>query len=223
MIPTPDLIDLLASRAAPVRRLRRPAVRAALWLLLAAGIVGLLAIGQGIRPDFWQRMGEPAFVIGLAATVLTGTCAAVAAFMLSLPDRPRCWALLPLPPFAAWVATIGYQCLTDWVVFDPAGMRWGETARCFSTLALASLPLALVMIVMLRYAAPLRPTLATLVTSLAVSAIAATALALTHDLDASIMILLWNFGTAAAIAGVGGALGPRMLAWAGTRLTAQHR
>jgi len=222
MIPTPDLIDLLASRAAPVRRLRRPAVRAVLWLLLAAGIVGLLVIGEGIRPDLWQRLREPVFVIGIAATALTGISAAIAAFMLSLPDRPRFWALLPLPPFAAWVAMIGYQCLTNWVVFDPAGMRWGETARCFSTLALASLPLSLVIIVMLRHAAPLRPTLTTVVAGLAVSAITATAMALIHDLDASVMILLWNFGTAAAIAGLGGAFGRRMLAWAAVRLTPQQ-
>ena len=222
MISTPDLIDLLASRAAPVQRLRRPTVRAGLWLLLAAGIVGLLVIGQGIRPDLRQRLGEPVFVVGIAAMVLTGICAAIAAFMLSLPDRPGYWAVLPLPPFAAWVSTIGYQCVTNWVVLNSAGMRWGETARCFSTLALASLPLSLVILVMLRYAAPLRPTLVTLVAGLAVSAITAAAMALIHDLDASVMILMWNLGTAAVIAGLGGAFGRRMLAWAAARLAPQQ-
>ena len=219
MIPTPDLINLLAARVTPVRRLRRPAVRAALWLSLAAVVVGLPVIGQGIRPDFWQCLREPGFVIGISASGLTGICAAIAAFMLSLPDRPRRWALLPLPAFAVWVSTIGYHCLTNWVVFDPAGMRLGETARCFSTLVLASLPLSLVILVMLRYAAPLRPTVVALTAGLAVSAIAATAMALIHDLDASLMILMWNFGTAAVIAGLGGAFGQRMLAWVAIRLT----
>jgi hypothetical protein len=222
MIPTPDLIDLLASRVTPVRRLRRPAVRAALWLLLAMVVVGMLVVGHGLRPDFWQRVREASFVIGIFAMVLTGICAAIAAFMLSLPDRPRRWAFLPLPAFAVWVSTIGYQCLTNWVVFDPAGMRWGETARCFSTLVLASLPLSLAILVMLRYAAPLRPTAVTLTAGLAVSAITATAMALIHDLDASIMILMWNFGTAAVIVGLGGMFGRRMLAWAATRLTLQQ-
>ena len=222
MIPTPDLINLLAARATPVRRLRRPGVRAALWLSLAAVVVGMLVIGQGLRPDFWQCLREPGWIIGIAASALTGICAGIAAFMLSLPDRPRLWALLPLPAFAAWISTIGYQCLTNWVVFDPAGMQIGETARCFSTLVLASLPLSLVILVMLRYAAPLRPTVVTLTAGLAVSAIVATAMALIHDLDASIMILMWNFGTAAVIAGLGGMFGRRMLAWVTTRLTPQQ-
>jgi hypothetical protein len=101
-------------------------------------------------------------------------------------------------------------------------MRWGETARCFSTLVLTSLPLSLAILVMLRYAAPLRPTAVTLMAGLAVSAITATVMALIHDLDASIMILMWNFGTAVVIVGVGGMFGRRMLAWAATRLTLQQ-
>ena len=222
MIPTPDLINLLATRVTPVRRLRRPAVRAALWLLLSAVVVGLLVVGHGSRQDLWQRVRETSFVIGIFATVLTAICAAIAAFMLSLPDRPRRWALLPLPAFAVWVSTIGYQCLSNWVVFDPVGMRWGETARCFSTLGLASLPLSLAIVVMLRYAAPLRPTVVTLTAGLAVSAVTATAMALIHDLDASVMILMWNFGTAAVIVGLGGLFGRRMLAWVATRLMLQR-
>ena len=222
MMPTPDLINLLATGVTPVRRLRRPAIRAASWLLLAMIVIGLLVVGEGIRPDFRQSLRDPGFVIGIVATVLTGICAAIAAFMLSLPDRPRRWALLPIPAFALWLSTIGYQCLTNWVAFDPDGMRWGETARCFSTLVLTSLPLSLAILVMLRYAAPLRPTAVTLTAGLAVSAITATAMALIHDLDASIMILMWNFGTAAMIVGLGGMFGGRMLAWAAARLTLQQ-
>lgn len=222
MIPTPELIDRLVARAAPVRRLRRPGVRAALWLSLATITVGLLVTGEGIRPDFLERLREPGFVIGIASSALTGICAAIAAFMLSLPDRSRLWGLLPVPAFAAWVSTIGYQCLTNWVVFDPAGLRLGETAQCFSTLVLVSLPLSLTFLAMLRYAAQLRPTAATLVAGLAVSAIAATAMALIHNLDASVMILMWNFGTAAIIAGLGGLFGRKMLAWATARLRLQR-
>lgn len=222
MMPTPDLIELLATGVTPVRRLRRPAIRAASWLLLAVIVIGLLVVGEGIRPDFRQSLRDPGFVIGIAAMVLTGICAAIAAFMLSLPDRPRRWALLPVPAFAVWLSTIGYQCLANWVGFDLDGMRWGETARCFSTLVLASLPLSLAILVMLRYAAPLRPTAVALTAGLAVSAITATAMALIHDFDASLMILMWNFGTAAVIAGVAGMFGGRMLAWAATRLTLQQ-
>ena len=133
--------------------------------------------------------------------------------MVSLPDRSHFWFFLPAPTLAAWLSTIGYQCLTNWVSFEPDGIRLGETVRCFATLVLTSLPLSLAMLVMLRYAAPLRPTTVTLTGSLAVAAITATALSLFHDLDATVMILIWNFGTAALIVGLGGMLGRRMFSW----------
>jgi len=68
--------------------------------------------------------------------------------------------------------------------------------------------------VMLRYAAPLRPMSVTLTGSLAVAAITATALSLFHDLDATVMILTWNLGTAALFVGLGAALGGKMFSWA---------
>jgi len=222
VITTPDLIDSLTTSMTPVRRLRPPLVRAASWLLLAAAILGLLAVSQGIRADLPQRLQQAGFTVGVGATLLTGICAAVAAFMLSLPDRSRLWLLLPIPALLAWLSTIGYQCLTNWISFDPGGMRLGETARCFATLVLTSLPLSLAMLVMLRYAGPLRPTATTLTGSLAVAAITATALSLFHDLDATVMILIWNLGTAAAMVGIGGLFGRRMFSWVAPR-SSLHR
>jgi len=197
MITTPDLIGALAANLAPVRRLRPPVTRALSWLLLAALLLAVLAVSQGIRPDLAQRLHGPSFILGVAGASLTGILAAVAAFMLSLPDRSRFYLLLPAPALVLWLSTIGYQCLTNWVSLEPNGIRLGETARCFATLVLTSLPLSLAMVVMLRYAAPLRPMSVTLTGSLAVAAITATALSLFHDLDATVMILTWNLGTAA--------------------------
>lgn len=217
MITTPDLINALAANATPVRRLRPPLTRAACWLLLAAFILVLLAVSHGVRPDLAPRLQQPPFVTGMLASLLTGILAAIASFLISLPDRSRLWLLLPAPALVVWLSTIGYGCLTDWVSFGPEGVRLGETARCFATLVLTSLPLSLAMLVMLRYAAPLRPTAVTLTGSLAVAAITATALSLFHDLDATVMILMWNLGTAALIVGLGGMLGRRMFSWVAPR------
>lgn len=217
MITTPDLIESLATSLTPVRRLRPPLMRAGCWLLLAAVILGLLAVSQGIRPDLARRLQQAGFASGMAASLLTGICAAIAAFMLSLPDRSRLWLLLPAPTLFAWLSTIGYQCLTDWISLDPNGMQLGETARCFATLVLTGLPLSLAMLFMLRYAGPLRPTVTTLTGSLAVAAITATALSLFHDLDATVMILIWNLGTAAVIVGMGSLSGRRMFSWVAPR------
>src|SRR5260370_11344988 len=98
VIKTPDLIASLAANATPVRRLRPPVMRAACWLLLAAAVLTLLAINQGVRPDFAQRLREPAFVICIAASLLTGVLAAIAALLGSLPDPARPLPLLPMPP-----------------------------------------------------------------------------------------------------------------------------
>jgi hypothetical protein len=215
VIATPDLIESLATSMTPVRRLRPPLIRAGCWLLLAAVILGLL--GEGIRPDFLPRLQQAHFTIGTAASLLTGMSAAIAAFMLSLPDRSRLWVLLPTPALLAWLSTIGYQCLTGWISLDPNGIGLGETARCFATLVLTGLPLSLTMLVMLRYAGPLRPTATTLTGSLAVAAITATALSLFHELDATVMILLWNLGTAVMFIGLAGAFRRKIFSWVAPR------
>ena len=217
MIKTPDLITSLAANVTPVRRLRPPVTRAACWLLLAALVLTLLAISQGIRPDLAQRLQDPAFAIGMAASLLTGILAAFAAFLVSLPDRLRLWLLLPAPAFAVWLSNIGYQCLVQWISIGPNGVSLGEATRCFATLVLTSLPLSLTMLVMLRYATPLRPTAVILMGSLAVAAITATALSLFHVMDATVMILMWNVGTAALFVGLGGMFGRRMFRWVAPR------
>lgn len=219
MITTPDLINALVSELAPTRRLRPPLARAAGWLILAAVVLLLLAVNQGIRPDLALRLEDPAFVATLAGALLTGVLAAIAAFMLSLPDRSGLWILLPAPGLGLWLSTVGYQCLTNWVSFEPGGLRLGETARCFATLVLTSLPLSLAMLLMLRHAAVLRASSVSLVGSVAVAGVTATALSLFHELDASVMILMWNLGTAAVFMALAGALGRRMFSWVGPRLT----
>jgi hypothetical protein len=49
--------------------------------------------------------------------------------------------------------------------------------------------------------------------ALAVAALTSFALSLDHDLDATVMILVWNLGTAALITAIGGLLGRRMFLW----------
>ena len=195
MNTTPDLIKALSANLVPVRRLRKPGVRAACWLVFAALILALLAISQGLRPDLVQRLHDRDFALGIAGSLLTGGFAALAAFMASLPDRSRLWLLAPLPALALWLANIGYQCLTQWVSLGADDLSLGETARCFATLVLTSLPLSLTMLLMLNYAAALRPAPVALMAALAVAAMTATALSLFHALEASVMVLMWNLGT----------------------------
>lgn len=213
MITTPDLIEALSAEAKPVRRLRPPLFRTCLWLSLAGLILVLLGILQGIRADIFDRLSEAIFAVRLAGALATGVLAAMAAFYLSLPDRSRLWILLPMPAVALWASTIGYGCLTNWVNLEPDGLRLGTAAQCFATLLLTSLPLSLVMLGMLRHAAPLRPATVAMVGGLAISGITAAALSIFHNIDATVMVLLWNLGTTAIVTTLAGAFGRRMFAW----------
>jgi hypothetical protein len=209
VIRTSDLIEALVSDARPVRRLRPPVQRAALWLLLPALIFGLLTMGHGVRSDLAQRLGQPDFIVGTVASILTGALAALASFMLNLPDRSRGWALLPVPALLVWMATLGHGCLVNWVNIGPDGVELGETARCFGTVLMTGLPLALAMFAMLRRGSLLSASTVTLMGSLAVAAMSATAMSIFHSLDATVMILVWNLGTAALIVAVGSFLAHR--------------
>lgn len=212
MIATPDLIATLSANPPPVRRLAAPWLRAGLWLLLAACVLVLIGISHGLRPDLAHALAQPRFVLGLAATLITGITAALAAFLLSLPDRSRHYALLPLPSLIVWLGTIGSSCLVHWVAIGANGMRMAEAASCLATLVLTSLPLSLVLIVMLRHAARLGPGLVLWMGSLSVAAFTACALALFHTIDASVMVLMWNIGAALIVALVARLSGARLLA-----------
>jgi len=220
---TPDLIDALVETATPVRRLRPPIIRTGLWLAFAAIMLGLIAIAHGLRPDFFDRVRQPLFVLSMLGALATGVLAAVASFRLSLPDSSRLWIVLPLPALALWVATIGYGCLTDWVSMDPDGVHMGEAVRCFATLLMTSVPLSIAMLVMLRYAALLRPLEVSVMGGLAVAAVTAFALSLFHDLDATVMILIWNLGSAVLIAALGSLFGRSMLTWMASHFTTLPR
>ncbi len=213
MRPTSNLIASLVADAAPVRRLRPPMVRAACWLLLAALILALAASHHGLRPDLAAKLAQPVFVTGVAAAMLTAVLAAVAAFMASVPGRSRRWLLLPVPAFLAWFATVSYGCLTNWVRIGPAGVSLGETASCFATLIMVSVPLSFALLIMLRYVTRLSPAPVAMCGSLAVAAMTATALSILHPLDATAMILMWNFGVALLFVGVSGQYGDRLFNW----------
>jgi hypothetical protein len=217
---TDELIDTLVERAAPVRRLRPPLVRAALWLAFAGLLIAAIASAAGVRPDFMDHLRQPAFAITIVAALATGILSAVAAFTVSIPGRSRWWLALPLPPLVVWMSTIGYGCFADWVSLE-AGFRLGEELRCAAVLVLTSVPLAIALAVMLRYAAMLRPGAVALSGGLAIAAIVAAALPLFHDHDATAMILLWNLGAAALITGVAGLLGRGLFGWMAARLHAR--
>jgi hypothetical protein len=106
---------------------------------------------------------------------------------------------------------------------DPDGVHIGEAIRCLATLLMTSIPLSIAMLVMLRYTALLRPLEVSVMGALAVAAVTAFALSLFHDLDATVMILIWNLGSAVLIAALGSLFGRSMLTWMASHLTTLPR
>jgi hypothetical protein len=212
VIKTDRLIDEIAARADPVRRLRRPTVRLIVWLAAAMVTVAAIALVHGLRPDLSSRLAEPHFTIPLAMSIATGVVAALAALNLSLPDRSSAWLLLPLPTLLVWLSGIGYGCLAHWIPLTPESVTLGGSLRCLSTIVLTSLPLSFLSIVMLRHALPIRPLETMAAGSLAVTAFAASAVTLLHDLEATALVLAWNLGAVAMTVLLGGLFGRALLA-----------
>ena len=202
-MPTTDaLIDRLAAEARPVRRLKRPTVRALAWLVLAALFIGVVTAVVGVRPGLLALFRDPWFALGRAGALATAITAAIAAFQLSMPDRSARWLWLPLPFAAIWIAAMGEGCLADWLVEGERGLRVGESLECFRTIVLTSLPPGALLFVMVRHAGRVRPIATALAAGLALAALAEGGLTLYHDLDATLMDIAIHLVAVAVVIGL---------------------
>ena len=186
---TERLIDRLAASAAPVRRLRPPALRAAMWLAAVAAVAVpavLLFSDLGATAARWR---DPMLVLEAGAALLTGIAGTLAALQLCLPDRARAWALLPMPFLAAWIATSGAGCYAAWLRTGDMGLELGEGAVCFGFILGTGLPLGASLLWMLGRARPLSPAPVAAMGGLGAAALAAVLLQFFHPFDITVMDL----------------------------------
>lgn len=183
--PHDPLIGRLAADLAPVRRLPPPALRALAWLALVAALALALATIADLSA-VWRRItAAPDMTLAVVGSVATAVAAALAAFELSLPDRSRAWALLPVPAAALWIGASGIGCLRAWLVPDTHVAVVSEARDCLLFIVGLSVPLSAVLIVMLRRACPLFPALTAAMAGLAAAAAAAALLNFFHPFDAA--------------------------------------
>ncbi len=97
------------------------------------------------------------------------------------------------------LGTLGTGCIFDWIDYGADGFQVGNSAICFVLIVGTGLVPSSLLYAMLRSARPFRPVLSTATGTLAVASIAAAGLRLFHQLDASLMVLVWQFGSVAAI------------------------
>jgi hypothetical protein len=212
---TEDLIETLAREGRPVTPLAPPLRRALAWLAVALGFAAAMVWAIGPRPDLVERATDARFLFEQGAALATAVAAAVAALALTLPDASRFWRLVPVIPAAAWLGTLGLGCFRDWARMGPDGLRLTPDPECFVYIALiGSLPL-LVLVLMLRRGAPLRPSWTLGLAALAAAAIGNFGLRLFHMQDAALMVLVWQVGAVALIAGIAALAGRSVLRWPG--------
>jgi hypothetical protein len=187
-----ELIERLAGSAHPVRRLRPPLARLGVWFTMALAIILAGALIYGLRVDLMQRLAEPAFALRLAGSLATAALAGLAAFNLSLPDRSDLWLALPVPTLLLWLSTLGYGCVAGWVELQPEIVTPARGLACLFMVFATSVPVSLLTFGMLRHARWFRPGKTLAAATIAVTALAASFVALLHALEATILTIAWN-------------------------------
>jgi hypothetical protein len=212
VVESKELIRRLAGSAAPVRRLRVPWRRTALWLLVSLAYVGVVVAVHLMGSEASARI-DLRLVVEQMAILATAVTAAIAAFSSTVPGRDRRFALVPLVPLAIWLSSLGEGCVSDWLRLGAGGLKLRADWDCAPAALILSIIPAAVMVAMLRRGAPLMPRVSVALGALAVAALVNFGLRIFHAGDISIMVLVWHVGVAAALSMIAGQLGSVVLKW----------
>ena len=199
---TDEVIEHLTADLKPVRRMISPVLGAVLWLTASTAFIGVLVWHHGMRPDIERLLGETEYRTLLVACVMTAALGALATFVVSLPGRATRWALLPLPGVVLWLSSAGIGCYSDWVRAGSDGLVLGTSFSCMGWIMAASLPPVALLIVMIRHAAFVRPRLTLCLGMLSTAALASAGLMMFHEIDATLMILVWHTSAALILIGL---------------------
>jgi hypothetical protein len=206
---TDELIAELASRAAPVKPLPSPAVRALAWSVVAIASAALGIVIFGPRSDLGVVRSRPEFMWPLIAAVVTTAIAAGTSLVLAIPGAER---TPTLRGFSAIVAALWLLMLVVFV--ERAGHGFAGASDwpiCFIRVIAIGIAPAVVLFSMLRRAAPLRLTWTSALAGMAAMAAGAMAVQIICPVNDAAHGLLGHFGPVLVIALLGGVTAHRML------------
>lgn len=195
---TDEEVARLVTDLRPVRRLASPGKRAALFAIFAALVVGGGVGLAGTRADLLSKLSEPAFVVDTALVASLFGCSAVAALQSAIPGERSAAARATVVVLAAWLFSMAVTCR-----LEPQQAALALGVRCLERIVVLSLPPALVLIAMLRRAAPLRAGISGLLALLASSSAAVLGTRALCSKDDGLHLLLWHFGPVMATTCVG--------------------
>ena len=213
MTDTASIVSSLVGRAGPVNRLPSPERRALLWLMVAVPCVVLISFGIGLRDDLAQKLTETRYLVEQGAALATAVTAAFAAFWAVVPSGPRWAFFVPLVPLSVWLGSLGIGTIQDWMTAGPAGLSIAPDWFCLPGITAVGFLPAVVMAIMLRRGVPMYPHLGIALGGLAAAGIGNFGLRFFHPVDASLMVLVWQFGAVALLALLAGCLGPSIHSW----------
>lgn len=213
MSDTEALIGRLAKDAARTIPLPPPPRRTLIWFACAVPYVALIVLVMGLRGDIGEKLSQARFAVEELAALATALTAAFAAFWAVIPGRARWPLFLPALPLAVWLGSLGQGCLQAWTSYGRAGLSIGNDWICLPVIALVGFVPAIVMAVMIRRGAPLFPHLGVAFAGLSAAALGNVGLRLFHPTDASLMVLVWQFGSVALLAALAGLCGPLIHKW----------
>jgi hypothetical protein len=213
-VKTDDLISLLAADTAPVRsRAASKQIAIALAVGIPLAILTML-LTMGTRPDLAHAVELPMFWMKL----LFPTAVACAGFAtLARLARPgvsaRAGELASvLPILLLWLGAI--VAYAGAPASERDAMVWGQSWRtCTVSVLLISVPVFAAAFVALRRLAPTQPAQAGACAGM-VSGAAGVAIYAFHCPETALPFMaVWYVAGIAATAGIGAALGPRLLRW----------
>lgn len=210
---TDQLIHRLAGQSPPVRRLRAPWRRAMLWLAIALPYVAAVIYFHSGATHPAEVVADRQFVVEQLAALATAVAAAMAAFCSVVPGYDRRILLAPLAPLAVWLLSLGEGCVRDWLRTGANGLELHADWSCLPPASVIGIVPALAIVIMLRRGAPLYPRMSLALAALAVAALGNFGLRFYHVGDASIMVLVWHFGSVILLSLAAGWIGRSILTW----------
>jgi hypothetical protein len=211
---TNELIEALARDTAPVPRHAAPL---RLGLSLAAGMavtLVVIAATLGFRPDLDLAMAGTMFWMKLAFTASLALIAIAALLTLIRPEaRPPRWLWLLTVPIAL-LGLVSAHELAEMPHDDWVQMWFGHSWRvCSALITVFAVPIAGILVLVVRRFAPTRLRATGAVIGLAAGAASATLYSLhCPEAGASFVLTWYSLGIGAATA-IGWALGPKLLRW----------
>lgn len=207
------LIDELADDARPVQPLASPLKRAFSWL----AVIGLVSGGVIVAASDFQHLTalvsgrDELIALEMAAMLLTGTLAILAAFSLAIPGRSHGWLLAPVVPFLAWLLLSSAGCYRLFATVGSFGRGFDYSVDCLLFILIVSLPLGAPLIWLLARARPIEPLPVALLGGLGTAALSAFILTFFHPFAVTFVDLAVHLLAIAIVVAVTALLNRRAL------------